>query len=371
MLPFYIAKKDIKGEFIMKKAILTIIILALVLSIGCSFNIDNNSETKLTNSKIKEEIKLHFLDVGQADSIIIELYNNKVILIDGGNRSDSDKILSYMDELSIEKIDILIATHPHEDHIGGLPDIIRDKKVKKVYMPKVTTNTKIYEELLDEIIKNNIETFEPIPGQDIFNMKNISFKILSPDPNKKHDELNEYSIITKLSYKDFDALFTGDAEKDSEEYISKSMYNLESDILKVGHHGGKTSSNKFFLDKVKPKVAVISVGENNDYGHPNNEVIDRLKKHDTKIYRTDIHGNIIITSDGKNISIKTQKNNIQETKNISNSKVENKKYIGNKNSKIIHKHNANHLPIEKNRILFGEIDKAIKKGYKKCKICFE
>lgn len=292
----------------MKKSnnkILTIIVLVIAIT-GYLFS-DNltNSYANEANAfnEIEEVITVHYLDVGQADSIFIELEDNKTMLIDAGELEDSDYIIDYIDNLGYNKINFLVATHPHADHIGGMQKVVKNFEVDNVYMPKALTNTKTYENLLKEIDNKNLKIKTAKAGVTIVDDDNLDIDIIAPNSNT-YEDLNNYSACIKLTYQNITYLFMGDAESLSENEIKT---DIKADVLKVGHHGSDTSSSVSFLKKVNPSYAIISVGEDNSYNHPKKEVLDRLKKVGATIYRTDLNGNIIVKTDGNNIEIETTK----------------------------------------------------------------
>lgn len=257
------------------------------------------------NTPINSELKIYYLNVGQADCILIQNEGQNMI-IDAGNNADGENIAQFLQNLKISKIDFLVGTHPHEDHIGGLDNIINNFNIGTIYMPKVATTTKTFEDVLDAIENKKLTVTTPEVG-NTFYMGSASFQILSTGTNE--EDLNSCSIVLKLSFGDQAYLFTGDAETVNEEQMILSEYDLNANVLKVAHHGSNTSSSEKFLDKVSPDIAIIMVGEGNSYGHPHNEVLNRLNDRNIKIYRTDINGTILITSDGK-------ENNIQVLDNI-------------------------------------------------------
>ena len=250
-----------------------------------------------------EELKVHFLDVGQGDSIFIELPTNETILIDASIKEASNKIINHLREENVSKIDYVFATHPHSDHIGGMSAVIKAFDIGQIYMPKAVTTTKTYENLLLTIKDKNLKIKTAKAGNTIIDTDDLKLVVLAPNQDS-YESLNNYSIVLKLTYKEKSFLFTGDAETLSEKEITG---DVEADVLKVGHHGSRTSTSQAFLNKVNPSYAVISVGLNNDYKHPHQEVLDRLEKKNIKIYRTDQNGDIIFTTDGYNIDVKVEK----------------------------------------------------------------
>ena len=250
-----------------------------------------------------EDLKVHFLDVGQGDSIFIELPTNETILIDASIKDASNKIINYLREENVSKIDYVFATHPHSDHIGGMRAVIKTFDIGQIYMPKAVTTTKTYENLLLTIKDKNLKIKAAKAGNTIIDTDDLKLVVLAPNQDS-YESLNNYSIVLKLTYKEKSFLFMGDAETLSEKEITG---DIQADVLKVGHHGSRTSTSQAFLNKVNPSYAVISVGLNNDYKHPHQEVIDRLEKKNIKIYRTDQNGDIIFTTDGYNIDVKVEK----------------------------------------------------------------
>ncbi len=265
-------------------------------------NLSNNeienivSETRTVQTQLEnEDLKIYYLNVGQADSILIQ-NQNKNMLIDAGNNGDGDNIVKYLKELQINKIDILVGTHPHEDHIGGLDDVIDSFEIGTIYMPKVATTTKTFEDVLDAIESKELKVTTPEIDSE-FSLGDLKFKILWTSDDE--DNLNSSSIVLKMTFDELSYIFAGDAEAAEEKEIIKSGYNIEAQVLKLGHHGSSTSSSEEFLDKVSPSIAIIMTGEGNSYGHPHKEVLERLEARNIKVYRTDTDGTILITSDGK------------------------------------------------------------------------
>lgn len=265
---------------------------------------NENNKSELQENK-KDLLEIYFFDVGQADSILIKEKENN-ILIDAGNNEDGKNLTEYLkNELNITKINLLIGTHPHEDHIGGLDDVIKEFEIDKIYLPDVTTTTKTFESVLDAIEEKKYKITIPKIDEEI-DYDNLHFKVLYTGTDEKN--LNNSSIVLKLTYKNTKYLLTGDATSKVEKKLIKK--DISSDVIKIGHHGSNYSTSDSFIDKVNPKYAIIEVGKNNTYKHPSDTVIERLEAKNIKIYRTDIDGTIKLTSDGTNINFKTLKTNI-------------------------------------------------------------
>ncbi|MEG2353154.1 MAG: ComEC/Rec2 family competence protein [Clostridium sp.] len=245
------------------------------------------------------ELRVHYIDVGQGDSQLIQ-FNNKTMLIDAGPDDKSSYILKYLRSNNVKTIDYIIATHPHEDHIGSMDEILNKFKVHRFYMPKVTEDSKSFDDMTIALDNSNAKVLEAKSGVN-FNLDNeVTANILSPN-SSNYEDLNNYSAVVKLNFKNTSFLFTGDAEELSENEILNTDYNICSQVLKVGHHGSNSSTSLEFLQGVNPAMAIISCGVGNSYGHPTEEILNRLKDLKIKTLRTDKEGTIIISSDGSNI----------------------------------------------------------------------
>ena len=256
-----------------------------------------------TFKETENTLDITYLDVGQADSILIQNEGHNM-LIDAGNNEDGPLLVQYFKEQNITKFDYLITTHPHEDHIGGMDDIINNFDIEKIYMPDVTTTTKTFLDVLKAIEKKNMTYDVPNINQN-FTLGNTLFQVIYTGNDKKN--LNNSSIILKATFKNTSYLFTGDATSEVEKKILNK--DIQATVLKVGHHGSKYSTTTDFLNKVNPKYAIISVGKNNSYNHPNQVTINKLEKKNIEIHRTDQEGSIFLKSDGKTINITSKKTN--------------------------------------------------------------
>nr|WP_207758175.1 ComEC/Rec2 family competence protein [Clostridium sardiniense] len=282
-------------------------ILLLLLStflIGC--NSASNTNSKNSSNVSNSDILVHYINVGQGDSELIQV-NGKNMLIDAGPRANEKDIISYLDKLKIKKLDYVIATHPHEDHIGNMDDIINKYEIGKFYAPKVENTTKTFENMVKALKKKNLKINVIKEGTDTIDLgKNTKVSVYSPkaDGYGKNTSLNDYSPIIKVEYGNNSFLFTGDAEKTEENYVLEKGYNLKADVLKLGHHGSSTSTTEQFLKAVNPSIGIISCGVDNTYGHPHKETLKKLNKYKVKIYRTDKDGDIVLESNGTTISKK-------------------------------------------------------------------
>ena len=303
-------------------------------------------------------------DVGQADCTLLKT-NDHAMLIDAGNAGQDKLVLKYLAEYGITTLDYLVATHPHADHIGSMTSVVNAvDSIGTVIMPDKPHTTKTYENLITAIEKKDIPLTIPTPGE-VFQWGDASVEVLAPN-SATYKDLNEYSIVLRVEFGDTSFLFTGDAGTISENEQLATGILLKSDVLKVGHHGSRTSSTQKYLNAVAPSYAVICCGVDNDYGHPHTEAMTRLTGTGATIYRTDQQGTIIFTTDGKDITVSVSRDPPPTETSTPQPDIV---YIGNKNSKTFHKSTCGSLPAEQNRITFNTRQEAIDAGYTPCGSC--
>lgn len=276
------------------------LIILVIVSAFYTYKNSNSAAVDLSGNGLS----VTYIDVGQGDSILLQTKGQNM-LIDAGEKENKDVLKKLFSDRGVKKLDYVITTHPHSDHIGAMPYIIKKTDIGKIFMPKVSHTTSVYEDLLKEISKKGLKIESPKIG-DSFSFGNAVCTILAPK-NEEYKEINDYSIVLLLQFGENRFIFTGDAEEISEGEMCEGTISLKADVLKVGHHGSDTSSNDAFLNYVSPKFAVISCGEDNSYNHPNKKIVKRLEKRGITIYRTDKNGTITAVSDGKSIKWRIQK----------------------------------------------------------------
>lgn len=302
-----------KGFRVILGIILTLLATTFLPALDKNGQPDNYPENPSQNSEqpfVPMDLSVHFIDVGQGDSILIES-SGHYMLIDAGENSKGILVKNYLYDLGVKKLDYLIGTHPHSDHIGGLDDIIKAFEIDKIIMPDVVHTTKTFEDVIDAISDKNLKITKAITG-NTYNLGDASFTIIAPN-SSTYDNLNDYSVGIKLINGNNSFIFTGDAEKASEKEMLNSGIALSADLLKLGHHGSSTSNHKDFLDRIAPTYAVITVGADNSYGHPHDEILQEMMDRNIQVFRTDIQETIIAHSDGKSITINKEPYTITES----------------------------------------------------------
>lgn len=369
-----------------KNRIFCVICLIAVLTFvlcGCiDFgNTAGREDNVLASDKLQEEssgnqnngLQIQFIDVGQADAALIWC-EGEYMLVDGGNAPDSNLIYSVLERNGVDHLKFVIGTHAHEDHIGGLAGAFEYATVETVLCPVTQYDSKAFRNFKDGADANG-GIVVPSVG-DIFTLGQAEFTILAV--NSDPDDTNNTSIVIKLVYGDTSFLFTGDAEREVEQALLDSGYDLHVDVLKAGHHGSSTSTTYPFLRAVEPTYAIISCETGNSYGHPHEETLSKFRDAGVQLFRTDLQGDIFCTSDGANISFTTVKSaTIEEinptykdaTANTPQILDYNGQFIGNKKSKKVHIDTCESLPSENNRVNFKTLEDAVEAGYTECGRC--
>lgn len=281
----------------MWKRVISCFFIFIALSLGSA--VAFGSENK--------EMKVHYIDVGQGDSILIETPNDKVILIDGGPPKAGDKIVTYLQEQNVREIDLLIATHPDFDHIGGLIKVMQSFPIKQIVDSGKLHTTKTYIQYINQIRKNKIPVNFVNKNERLSVDPQIQINVLNSYEKNKSN--NQSSIVLKLTYETIDFLFMGDIERRQELKIMEEE-DIQSEIIKVAHHGSKTSSSLSFLQEVNPSIALLTYHKRNKFGHPVSRVIENLNKVDAQIYSTAVFGNVVIVTNGKDYFVLPEKSPI-------------------------------------------------------------
>lgn len=269
-----------------------------------------NEKSKIEATPLENQIlTVHFIDVGQGDSILVQTPNGRTMLVDGGKKEAGEDVIAYLKSLQIDEINVIVATHPDYDHIGGLIDVIDHFRIGQFINSGKVHTTETYEKLITKIFTNNIPYVEVKTGNSIFLDENVSINILHADGDA--DENNDSSIVIHIKYDDVSFLLTGDATTKIEDKLI-SLYDVSSTILKAGHHGSSTSTSSKFLEAVQPAVTILSYGKDNLFGHPHKQVLNNLKKIGTTIYSTAEDGTIVISTDGTDYKINPKKQKLKK-----------------------------------------------------------
>jgi len=356
-----------------KTIILFLLIFSLVLS-GCEIIVmlpgeDTPTATAGTASTGDGCLTVHYIDVGQADCALIDV-GGEYVLIDGGNRSDGQLVVSYLQQQGVEELEAVICTHAHEDHVGGLPSVLAVFPTKAVYAPTKTYSSAVFDDFVYYVDQQGLEILIPEPGTrfSLYGDSTYGAEFTVMGPVKSYAETNDTSIVMQVQYHNNVFLFTGDmevlAENDMLDYWGS--WDNKVDVLKIGHHGSDTSSSYRFLYETEPTYGVISVGEGNTYGHPHEEPMTRFMHAGMTLFRTDEMGTILAASDGTEITFTWENQNANPT-NAEFAAYD--LYIGNSNSKVFHGPQCSGLPSEKNRIEFASFQEAMDAGYRPCSNC--
>lgn len=309
-------------------------------------------------------LEVHYIDVGQADSALL-LCGGESMLIDGGNVADSDLVVAYLADQGVEELDYVVCTHAHEDHVGGLAGALSQYPAGEVLSPVTEYDSQAFGNFLKYTQEQGLSLTVPEPG-DTWTVGTAAVTVLGPVQD--YDDTNNTSIVLRVDFGETSFLFTGDMERTAEEDLLESGAWLEADVLKVGHHGSDTSTSYPFLREVDPDYTVISVGENNDYGHPSEDTLSRLRDDDVTVYRTDLQGDVVCTSDGTSLTFTVERNDGIQT-NPTEDESQPGTYIGNLNSHVFHRPDCSGLPEEQNQVAFSSREEAVAAGYTPCGRC--
>lgn len=370
----------------MKRKLLFAILLTVFLLTGCQ---NTKKDTVSHTDTDASLLSVHFIDVGQGDAILITCQSH-AMLIDAGNNSKGTAVQLYLKKQGITKLDYVIATHPDADHIGGLDVILYKFHCEQIFMPDCQNNTTTYHEVMDVIRQKNLKHMQPKAGKQTYTLGSARFRIVGP--LKKYENTNDNSLAVHLTNGENSFLFMGDSGEEAEQTMLKWHENLHAQVLKVAHHGSKYSTSTAFLKAVAPKYAIISCEENNSYGFPTAQTLNRLRSQKVQVFRTDEQGSIIATSNGSSISWNTSPStswkageNTQHstsTSHIIPDKQTNRKtnaalpkditYVINKNTGKYHKPHCSAIKhMAKKNTLYSKksADALEKEGYLPCKIC--
>lgn len=286
-----------------KFSLLSVIVVLLAVIGGFLYA---KPDTMPGSNVTSADVAVHFIDIGQGDAQLILLPEGKTMLIDAGDNGREDTLLSYLQSAGVSRIDYLVGTHPHADHIGGMLEVVENFPIGKIFMPRVTHTSKTYADLLTAIDQKGLSIETARQGKVLLEENGVYAEFLAPCSDT-YAELNDYSAVIRLSYQDISFLFTGDAEALSEAEMLANNQTVAADVLKVGHHGSSTSTDSAFLQAVSPSYAVISCGMDNSYGHPHEETMQKLEKSGAEVLRTDEMGTIIMEIDGENLSVRKER----------------------------------------------------------------
>lgn len=352
---------------------------------------ENNSNqsqiTDMSTNRTATKTEIHFISTGNSDCILIK--SEKNVLIDGGQNDDEKRIVEYLNQQNVKKIDYLVSTHPDADHSGGLDAVVNHVEIGETFVCNGDSNTKTYQDFIQALAKKKLTPAVPLENKKFEIGKNTYIQFYNAKSTAK--EANDLSLVTLLVSGNKKALFTGDASVDVEKKIMSEL--PEVDILKVGHHGSRSSTCLEFLEKIKPTYAVICTGKNS-YGHPTNQVLSNLKECNVETHRTDQEGNIIFTLDNNQITIKNTKEltisgsyestssqsttQSESNKNTSSSNTDNHEntssnttYVGNSNAHKFHYASCSSVSRmnEANMVRSNDRSYFVNNGYEACKKC--
>ena len=337
---------------------------------GSADVVPNPSSAAAAVDTVEAPFEMHFIDVGQALSVLVEC-DGQYMLYDGGNVDDGSLVVSYLQSQGVEQLEYVFCSHAHEDHVGGLAAALAYFPAYHVYSPVTEASTKCFKDFVKYTQQQGLQVEVPAVGTT-WPLGGATVTMVGPVA--QYSDTNDTSIVLRIEYGSTSFLLTGDMEKTAETDLVNSGVNLRADVLQVGHHGSSTSTGYLFLNSVLPEMAVISCGVNNKYGHPHEETLSILRDAGVDVYRTDLQGTITIGSDGQNYTVGTEHfaedAQLNPTDPAASSTAQ-QASIGNVNSKKFHLPSCSNLPAEKNQILFSSYDEAVEAGYTPCSSCIK
>ena len=337
---------------------------------GSADVVPNPSSAAAAVDTVEAPFEMHFIDVGQALSVLVEC-DGQYMLYDGGNVDDGSLIVSYLQSQGVEQLEYVFCSHAHEDHVGGLAAALAYFPAYHVYSPVTEASTKCFQDFVKYTQQQGLQVEVPAVGTT-WPLGGATVTMVGPVA--QYSDTNDTSIVLRIEYGSTSFLLTGDMEKTAETDLVNSGVNLRADVLQVGHHGSSTSTGYLFLNAVLPEMGVISCGTGNKYGHPHEETLSILRDAKVDVYRTDLQGTITIGSDGQNFTVGTEHfvpdSQLNPTDPSASSTAQ-QAYIGNVNSKKFHLPTCANLPAEKNQVPFSSYDEAIAAGYTPCASCIK
>ena len=351
----------------MKKLLCLLLALIMLLTlVSC----DSLAPRIIEQLLLGTRLKVHFINVGQGDCTLLES-RDEFVLIDAGETEQAETVLNYLKKHCADSLKYVIATHPHSDHVGGMAKVIERVPTENFITVETDQNTGVWKKVLKAVDKNDVNYIDARVG-DTYRFGDASFTILAP-LSDNYDGYNNYSVVTRVDCGDIRFLLTGDAEAESEKEMLNAKEDLRADVLKCGHHGSSTSSTAAFLKAVDPAFAIISCGKYNDYGHPHEETLEKLKMLDCFYLRTDTRGTIVAETDGKYLRFTIERGKIEiptytaRDHDTSDTPL----YIGNRRSLYFHYFSCSGVGrmSENNKVGFNTREEAVKEGYKPCPHC--
>lgn len=341
---------------------ISLLILSLILILpGCQAPVSVPVDDSSASSKTTGELTVWMLDVGQGDSLLIKSPAGKYMLIDGGPGENADQTLKQIKQLGVKEIDWLIVSHGHEDHVGGLAAILKATPVWQAWLSAGTTTTRAYQQMLLALKAGETRVSIPAKGDKITWEPGLIFELIGPW-RTDYEDLNDTSLVVRMEWGQTSFLFTGDMTSSAEDDLLTHGQVEPVTVLKVAHHGSNGSSSEQWLKQIKPSLALISAGTDNDYGHPGRYTLERLSKSGIQVLRTDQLGTIKLVSNGKQVRVYWEKKAEQTEETVS--------IIGNRSSKVYHRADADHLPAAHNQVRLSNVKDAEASGYRACSRCY-